>query len=115
MQREGEMRVEAYRVSRVKDLCMSGFLFNRQPAPAKSAAEQQETARNLRALMEAQSITASAIFALLVSKGVISGEEAAGYMREIGGVLGRDIEAPLGAEAGEMLANYGEALRAADG
>lgn len=110
----GRMRVEAYRVPRVKDLCMSGFLFNRNAAPAKAATDQEDMARNLRALMEAQSITASAIFALLVSKGVMSGEEAAGYMREIGGVLGRDIDAPLGAEAGDMLARYGEALGAAD-
>jgi hypothetical protein len=93
---------------------MSGFLFNRQPAAAKAQADQ-DTQRHLRATMEAQSVTASAIFALLVSKGVLTGAEAADYMRELGQALARDIDSPLAAEAGETLATYAEALRAADG
>lgn len=92
---------------------MSGFLFNRQQ-PAR-AEPDQEIRRSLRALMEVQSITASAIFAMLVAKGVMTGAEAAGYMREIGDALGRDVVSPLGAEAGTMLTAYGDALRAADG
>jgi hypothetical protein len=50
---------------------------------------------------------------MLVSKGVISAEEAAEYMAEIGLVLERDVEGPLGAEAGTMLRSYGRALAAA--
>jgi hypothetical protein len=92
---------------------MSGFLFNRQP-PAGKAQADEETARNLRALMEAQSVTASAIFAMLVSKGVLTGAEAADYMRELGDALARDIDSPITAEAASTLATYAEALRAAD-
>ncbi|HEY0011823.1 MAG TPA: hypothetical protein VGB79_03110 [Allosphingosinicella sp.] len=92
---------------------MSGFLFNRQP-PAGKAQAGEETARNLRAVMEAQSVTASAIFAMLVSKGVLTGAEAADYMRELGEALARDIDSPLTAQAASTLSAYAEALRAAD-
>lgn len=95
---------------------MNKFLFGRQsqsekrhngvpPAPDVSAA--------LRGVIEVQSITTSAIFAMLVSKGVLSAEEAAGYMSEIAAVLARDVAAPAGAEAGAMLDRYSEALAAA--
>lgn len=93
---------------------MSGFLFNRQ-APAAKAQADEDNARNLRALMETQSITASAIFAMLVSKGVLTGAEAADYMRELGQVLARDVGSPIAEAAAETLATYAEALRAADG
>ncbi|HEX8580471.1 MAG TPA: hypothetical protein VF655_12880 [Allosphingosinicella sp.] len=93
---------------------MSGFLFNRQPSAAKAQADQ-DTARHLRAIMEAQSVTASAIFAMLVSKGVLTGAEAADYMRELARALERDIDSPLAADAADTLATYAEALRAAGG
>jgi hypothetical protein len=92
---------------------MSGFLFNRQPPPPKAEADQ-EIRRSLRAVMEAQSVTASAIFAMLVSKGVLTGAEAADYMRELGQALARDIDSPIIAESAETLSTYAEALRAAD-
>jgi glycyl-tRNA synthetase alpha subunit len=97
---------------------MSGFLFGRhqqQSGPKEDTAAAAALERAAAALLEAQSITASAIFALLVSKGVLSAAEAAGYMREIGEVLARDVPAPHGAEAGARLASYGEALSAAGG
>ncbi|HEX8193952.1 MAG TPA: hypothetical protein VF552_13735 [Allosphingosinicella sp.] len=93
---------------------MSGFLFNRQ-APAARAQADEDNARNLRALVETQSITASAIFAMLVSKGVLTGAEAADYMRELGEALARDVDSPLAAAAADTLSTYAEALRAADG
>jgi hypothetical protein len=94
---------------------MSGFLFNRRAtseemlAPAPAAPKLQIPS----GAAQVQAITASAIFAMLVSKGVISAEEAAEYMAEIGLVLERDVEGPLGAEAGTMLRSYGRALAAA--
>jgi hypothetical protein len=94
---------------------MSGFLFNRRatteeiPAPAPPA-PRAEVATGAA---QVQAITASAIFAMLVSKGIISAEEAAEYMSEIGLVLERDVEGPLGAEAGTLLRSYGRALVAA--
>ena len=98
---------------------MSGFLFGRhqQQSGAKedAAAAAAALERTADALLEAQSITASAIFALLVSKGVLSAAEAADYMREIAAVLARDVPAPQGAAAGARLASYGEALSAAGG
>ena len=106
---------------------MSNFFFNRQPmtrsrddAPAGSRTHngqppEQVLSATLRAVVEAQSITASAIFAMLVSKGILSSEEAADYMREIGAALRRDVAAPAGPLAAGMLASYGEALIAADG
>lgn len=92
---------------------MSGFLFSRNQSPDRKAAE--DSARMTRAIVEAQSITASAIFALLVSKGVLTAAEAADYMGEIGATLARDVGGDVGAEAGGLLAAYGDALRAAGG
>ena len=98
---------------------MSGFLFGRQQAQEKSdgaaGLTRNDLDRAVKAAVDAQSITTSAIFALLVSKGVLSAREAADYMREIGSVLRREIEAPLGREAGEALNAYGDALVQADG
>ena len=106
---------------------MSNFFFSRQPtirsrddAPTgarthNGLAPEPGLPETLRAVVEAQSITASAIFAMLVSKGLVSAEEAADYMREIGAVLRRDVAAPAGPLAGGMLASYGQALIAADG
>jgi hypothetical protein len=106
---------------------MSNFFFNRQPPSSRSRDNARSGARThngvtaeeglseaLRGVVEAQSITASAIFAMLVSKGVLSADEAADYMREIGAVLRRDVTAPAGPAAGSLLASYGEALIAAD-
>jgi polyhydroxyalkanoate synthesis regulator phasin len=72
-------------------------------------------AASLQAMVEIQSITASAIFAILVSKGVMSAQEAAGYMADVAKVLERDVKSELGAKAGDMLGSYGKALVAADG
>jgi hypothetical protein len=92
---------------------MSGFLFNRQQTKEKSADPSPSKAEvdwAVEAVLDAQSITASAIFALLVSKGVLSAGEAAAYMRDIGEVLRRDVKGPLGSRAGKAIAAYGEAL-----
>ena len=106
---------------------MSNFFFNRQPTQTRSRDDLLGGGRTdngrpdeampdtLRAVVEAQSITDSAIFAMLVSKGILPADEAAEYMREIGAVLGRDVAAPAGPLAGQMLASYGEALIAAGG
>ena len=100
---------------------MSSFLFGRNSASERSrdgARERggdPEVAAALQAMVEVQSITASAIFAILVSKGVLSAEEAAGYMADVAKVLERDVKSELGAKAGKMLGSYGEALVAADG
>jgi hypothetical protein len=93
---------------------MSGFLFGRQP-PAAKPQDDGAIQRQLGAIMEAQSVTASAIFAMLVSKGVLTGAEAADYMRELGRALARDIDSPLAEQAADTLSTYAEALRAADG
>lgn len=94
---------------------MSGFLFNRGDKASQDRRDADEqTARTIEAVLDAQSMTASAIFALLVMKGVITAEEAGRYMEEIAEALGRDV--PLvGERAGERLASYGAALRAAGG
>jgi glycyl-tRNA synthetase alpha subunit len=94
---------------------MSGFLFNRRSASEENAAPAPVMPKTevLTGAAQVQAITASAIFALLVSKGVISADEAAEYMAEIGLALQRDVEGPLGAEAGAMLRSYGKALAAA--
>jgi glycyl-tRNA synthetase alpha subunit len=94
---------------------MSGLFFNRRAASEENAAPATVApkAEVPTAAAQVQAITASAIFALLVSKGVISAEEAADYMAEIGLALQRDVEGPLGAEAGAMLRSYGRALAAA--
>jgi hypothetical protein len=93
---------------------MSGFLFNRQPSD-KKADPAAPLADAVQAVVQAQSITASAIFAMLVAKGVISAGEAALYMGEIAEALERDVPAPAGPQAGETLAQYARALVAAEG
>jgi chaperone required for assembly of F1-ATPase len=94
---------------------MSSFLFNRRPAPENQAepSRQPDAASSLAALAQAQSITASAIFAMLVSKGVLSPQEAAQYMNELASVLQRDVGGTVGAQAADTLASYAEALVAA--
>jgi hypothetical protein len=97
---------------------MSSFLFNRRTASEErqpSSPEQPFAQIDAEGILQAQAITASAIFAMLVSKGVLSADEAADYMGEIASVLRRDVDAPLGATAGNMLSRYGQALVAADG
>jgi hypothetical protein len=106
---------------------MSSFLFGRQPASSRThngaalpvkggggSPGQPDLPDVVRAAIEAQSITASAIFAMLVSKGVLSAVEAADYMREIGDALRRDVAGPAGDLAGRTLGTYGEALAAAE-
>lgn len=101
---------------------MSGFLFNRQPSsvkrhngtPSDQQLREQGTAETLQGVLQAQSITASAIFAMLVSKNILSAREAAEYMSEIRQVLERDVKDPIGAVAGKMLGTYSQALVAAD-
>ena len=100
---------------------MSSFLFGRNHASersregAASGAGGPDVAASLQAMVEIQSITTSAIFAILVSKGVMSAQEAAGYMADVAKVLERDVKSELGAKAGDMLGSYGKALVAADG
>lgn len=96
---------------------MSGFLFNRRPASEERDAvspPQPPSQLPTQALLQTQAITASAIFAMLVSKGVLSAAEAAEYMGDIAAVLERDVEGELGASAGKMLRSYGQAIVAAD-
>jgi hypothetical protein len=96
---------------------MSSFLFGRQrgsDAPQGEAPDAGAAAL-AQAALDIQSITTSAIFAMLVSKGVMPAEEAAEYMAEIAQVLARDVQHPQGAAAGQKLARYGEALVAAAG
>ena len=96
---------------------MSGFLFNRRAFSEErnaAAPPQQSALPSQSAVLQTQAITASAIFAMLVSKGVLSADEAAEFMHEIGLVLERDVEGPLGATAGKLLRSYGQALIAAD-
>ena len=97
---------------------MNRFFFSRSPssdtegeAPSKP---QQATEEALKALVEVQSITASAIFAALVSKGVLTSREAAEYMGEIAQALEIDVTAPIGSAAARMLRSYGFALAAAE-
>lgn len=93
---------------------MSGFFFKRTSAPSINESDE---ARTLAAVpmdsLRAQAITASAIFAMLVSKGVLTAREASEYMKEIGTVLERDVGGGTGRAAGDMLQSYGEALLAA--
>ena len=99
---------------------MSSFLFNRRAAaePMKAADPAPPpppiSESVLRESGQVQAMTASAIFAMLVSKGILSSEEAAEYMEEIGRVIERDTAGPIGSAAGEMLRYYGRALLAAD-
>lgn len=97
---------------------MNRFFFSRSPA-SDTAEEarlppQQATQEALKALVEVQSITASAIFAALVSKGVLTSREAADYMGEIAEALEIDVAAPVGSAAARMLRSYGYALTAAE-
>jgi hypothetical protein len=55
-------------------------------------------------------MTTSAIFAMLVSKGILSAAEASEYMREIGAVLERDVNGRVGKVAGRFIESYGSAL-----
>ena len=97
---------------------MNRFFFGRSPASEAadppSADTRQDQQDALQAIAEAQSITASAIFAALVSKGVLSGAEAAEYMAEIADALEIDVPAPVGRTAARKLRSYGYALRAAE-
>jgi hypothetical protein len=96
---------------------MSRFFFDRSPAPEVAPPprepEEDRLAPALKAVAEIQSITASAIFAALVSKGVLTAEEAAAYMAEIAGALETDVRAAPAADAARLLRSYGEALAAA--
>jgi hypothetical protein len=101
---------------------MSRFFFSRPPesesAPAPAATKpadtQSELAAALASIAEIQSITTSAIFASLVSKGVMTADEAAGHMAEIAGALEMD-PSPAGAAAARTLRSYGRALSVAAG
>lgn len=95
---------------------MNGFLFGRQRGQDVPQGEPQESGAEAlaRAALDIQSITTSAIFAMLVSKGVITAKEAAAYMAEIAEVLARDVRHPQGAASGRKLERYGQALVAAD-
>ncbi len=69
---------------------MSRFFFDRrasEPLAEPSPPQPRTDERAIKALMEVQSITASAIFAALVSKGVLTAGEAAAHMAEIAEVL----------------------------
>ena len=102
---------------------MTSFFFGRQPTTSKThngvgatpPASGGAVPDPVRGAIEAQSITASAIFAMLVSKGVLSAGEAGEYMREIGEALRRDVAGSAGEIAGRTLDAYGAALAAADG
>jgi hypothetical protein len=95
---------------------MNSFLFGRQRGQDVPQAEPQDSGAEAlaQAALEIQSITTSAIFAVLVSKGVMTAAEAADYMADIGRVLARDVPYPHGATSGQKLERYGQALVAAD-
>lgn len=95
---------------------MSRFFFDRRPASEPLADTFPATRtddRAVKAVMEVQSITASAIFAVLVSKGVLTAAEAAAYMAEIAGALEFDVRSPHAAHAADTLRSYAGALSAA--
>lgn len=98
---------------------MSRFFFSRPAEPDAGVAPEQRADRGdalggeLKALAEVQSITASAIFAVLVSKGVLTAEEAAAHMAEIAAALESDVGSPAAERASTMLRSYGRALSAA--
>jgi hypothetical protein len=95
---------------------MNSFLFGRQRGPdAPQEPQEPEAEAMAQAALDIQSVTTSAIFAVLVSKGVMSATEAAEYMADIAQVLARDVRHPQGAAAGRKLERYGKALVAADG
>lgn len=95
---------------------MSGFIFSRRtsetsdPAPAPAPRNDQL----LKDAGQAQSITAAAIFAALVSKGILSAAEAAQLMRELGMAIEQEVGGELAASANRTLDQYGQALLAAD-
>ena len=96
---------------------MSRFFFDRraseplaEPAPPPQPRTDESA---IRALMEVQSITASAIFAALVGKGVLTAGEAAAHMAEIADVLELDVRSPHAAHAADTLRSYAGALSAA--
>ena len=95
---------------------MSGFIFSRRTpeaaTPAPAAAPQ--TDQLSKDAGQAQSITAAAIFAALVSKGILSAAEAAQLMREIGMAIEQEVGGELAASASRTLDQYGQALLAAD-
>jgi hypothetical protein len=95
---------------------MNSFLFGRQRGQdiPQSEPRESEAEAIARAANEIQSITTSAIFALLVSKGVLTATEAADYMADIAQVLASDVRHPQGAKSGQELQRYGQALVAAD-
>lgn len=100
---------------------MSRFFFSRPEstqtdvAPGGRPDDGREVRDALAALAQIQSITASAIFAALVSKGVLTPDEAAAYMGEIAGALEIDVASPVAADAADVLRSYGRALSAAGG
>ena len=95
---------------------MSRFFFSRssesETADQAPAPPRQDRQEDLKALVEVQSITASAIFAALVSKGLLTPNEAAEYMGEVAQALEIDVAAPVGSAAARMLRSYGYALSA---
>ena len=96
---------------------MSGFLFSRRasadsPSPAPTA--PPPTDQLLSDSGQAQAITAAAIFAALVSKGIVSAEEAAQLMGEIGMAIEQEVGGALAASANRTLDQYGQALLSAD-
>ena len=95
---------------------MSAFLFPRRttqdaPNPAPAARKPDRLPAEAG---QAQAITTAAIFAMLVSKGILSGEEADKLMNELGEALQREVGGELGDSAGNTLRLYGRALKAAD-
>ena len=97
---------------------MSSFLFSRSTPPANEKVAAPVTKEDLAslstAIAEAQAITSSAIFALLVSKGILSAKEASEYMVGIGDALSRDVEPPVGVAVANVLRSYAAALNQAD-
>jgi hypothetical protein len=98
---------------------MSRFFFDRKPAEPFSEPAPPPKPRTdesaVKALMEVQSITASAIFAMLVGKGVLTAAEAAEHMAEIADALELDVRSPHAIHAAETLRSYAGALSAAAG
>jgi hypothetical protein len=96
---------------------MSRFFFDRRP-PSEPLAEPTPPTtrpddRALKAVLDVQSITASAIFAMLVGKGVLTAAEAAAHMAEIAEALELDVRSPQAAHAAATLRSYAGALSAA--
>ncbi len=86
----------------------------RGPDAPQAASRDPEPEAAAQAALDIQSITTSAIFAMLVSKGVMTATEAAQYMADIAQVLARDVRHPIGAASAQALERYGRALAAAD-